>query len=67
MSWQRIQRKIQFQHINARLAENAPLARFRMLNDQIAHGFGRQPARSGDSRDLIIGGGRADVRIEATG
>ena len=59
--------EIEFEHVDARFAENTPLAILGLLGHQGSHGFGRQPARSGDARDLILGGGRADVGIEAAG
>ena len=60
-----VERQIQLEHVDARLAEHAERAAFGVLADE-RRDLGRgQAARSSDARDLILGRGDADVRIEA--
>src|SRR5262245_56098128 len=59
-----VQRKIELQHVHARLAENAERAAERMLRNERAHLFDRNTTRFRDANGLKIGVARTDVRIQ---
>ena len=59
-----IKRKIKTEHVDARLAEYAPLPAFSVSGDQRLDVLGGNAARLGDALQLILGRGRTDLRIE---
>src|SRR5262245_48511957 len=62
---ERIEREVQLQHVDARLAEDRPLPPFGVSTDEVADAVLGQSTDARDARDLVRGGGRADVRIES--
>ena len=60
-----IQRQVERQHVDARLAEEAEGAALDVLVDELAHAIFRHVARLRDARHLEQRGLRRDVRIEA--
>src|SRR5436853_3066866 len=61
----RIEREIELEHVHPGLAEQAEQSALGVLGDQAAHDALVQLACPGHAADLIEGGRRADVRIEA--
>src|SRR4029077_20098679 len=60
-----IQRKIQFENVDARIAENAEIAPIGVLLNQFANLLLRQSTSFGDARSLQLRVAQADLRIEA--
>src|SRR6185312_7209891 len=62
-----VQRQVQLQHIDMRLADNAQETSFDVVVDQLVHGGFGKPSRLRYARHLEIGGGWRDVGVEAAG
>eukprot|EP01022_Parablepharisma_sp_SALTPOND_P006709 TRINITY_DN12717_c1_g1_i1.p1 TRINITY_DN12717_c1_g1~~TRINITY_DN12717_c1_g1_i1.p1 ORF type:complete len:1877 (-),score=641.20 TRINITY_DN12717_c1_g1_i1:7532-13162(-) len=62
-----IQGQVQLEHIDARLAEQAPLRGFAVAPDQGPDLVHAHTALTGHAGRLVVSGVRADVRIETTG
>ena len=60
-----VERHVQFQHVDARLTEEAEQAALRVLGNELADLVFGQAALAGHSRDLDFGRRRADMRIES--
>src|SRR5689334_12366879 len=60
-----VQGQIQLHDIDARLAKNAECAMVAIRGDKSSHFVVGNVARPCDSRDLILGGSRADLRVES--
>ena len=52
--------------MHARFAEDSELAAFAVLDNELTNGLRIKLAGVGDTVRLVGGGGRADVRVEAT-
>ena len=61
----RVECEVERQHVDARLAEDAPLPAFGMLLDELPELFRRNISGFCNSLDLELGRGRRDVRVEA--
>ena len=62
-----VQIQIQFYHIDSRFAQQAESPAFGVPGNKFPHFVHIQPADSGHAGDLVFGGGRADMRIQAAG
>ena len=60
-----IQRQVQFQNVDPRLSEEAPLSSLSLPRHDGPHRRFAHAARFGDARHLELGGGRRDLGIEA--
>src|SRR6185295_7462847 len=62
-----IEGKVQFENVDAGLAQNAKLTAFRILGDQPSEDVLVKPARVCHAAHLIVRGRRTDVGIETAG
>jgi hypothetical protein len=62
-----VEGEVERQHRHPRLAEEAQLPAGGVLGDEAAHPLLAQAALAGHARDLQVGVGRADVRVQAAG
>jgi hypothetical protein len=60
-----VQGQVQFQHIHARLAEEAVLAAFGVRGYKLANTLCAHAARSGYAGNLHVGRSGTDVRVQA--
>ena len=54
--------EVQFQHIDPRFAQEAQLAAFGVLGNQLANSIFTHPTFAGHARHLELGAGGSDVR-----
>src|SRR5262245_52091486 len=59
-----VERQVQLEDVDARLAEHAERATLRVLTDERRDLCHRQVAGARHARDLVLGCGDADVRVE---
>jgi hypothetical protein len=60
-----IEREVQLEHVDSRLAEKSQLSSFGVGLDKTSHVRLGRLSRTRHARDLKVGGGRRDVRIDA--
>ena len=63
---QAVQFQVQLEDVHARFSQDSPLTSLRVLSDHLSDRSFVQTTSSRDAPDLILGGRRADVRVQST-